>query len=286
MNISEKYLKSELVFRNSAAKELGAGFLRKHGVRNDFIHASNRHFAVVLVLQGSGIYQFEDGRSWKLKPGSVFCRIPQTIHSTILEPNSKWQECFLSFSQEAFSFLQQQNIWNLDLPVFESQIQPIWLEQLYTLIARIKNATSNQLPLYWLEAVQLVSTLESYSRQVKQVKREDLVKDACQQLNALLDQPLNMQSLAAKYGISYSLFRRLFKDVTGQSPGAYRIQQRMDQATQMLLASDASIKDIAYQLGYPDPYTFSEQFKNSTGLRPSPLPPTSKGGKMKTLSLQ
>jgi AraC-like DNA-binding protein len=77
-----------------------------------------------------------------------------------------------------------------------------------------------------------------------------------------------LQPLLDAHGISYERFRKIFREQTGLSPNDYRIRRRMDLARAMLVQQRSSIKQIAYTLGYPDPFSFSRQFKQVVGVPP------------------
>ncbi len=73
---------------------------------------------------------------------------------------------------------------------------------------------------------------------------------------------------AAMLGVSNGRFLHLFKDATGMSPGAYMMQLRLAKAADELLASDRTVAEIAYEVGFRDPLYFSRRFKQQYGISP------------------
>ena len=69
--------------------------------------------------------------------------------------------------------------------------------------------------------------------------------------------------------VSYSNFRKLFKEFTGVSPALYQQDLRLQRAKELLTTTDLSIKQIAYQLRFESPDYFSSKFKIKTGMKPS-----------------
>ena len=69
-------------------------------------------------------------------------------------------------------------------------------------------------------------------------------------------------------------FRRCFKKATGQTPNAYLIQLRIENARRLLNQCahgnfGFTIKEIAAESGFQDSHYFSSMFKKVTGLTPS-----------------
>ena len=70
-------------------------------------------------------------------------------------------------------------------------------------------------------------------------------------------------------GISYSNFRKLFKEFTGIAPAMYQQELRLQRAKELLSATNLSIKEIAYRLNFESPDYFSSKFKSKTGRKPT-----------------
>jgi AraC-like DNA-binding protein len=83
-----------------------------------------------------------------------------------------------------------------------------------------------------------------------------------------LHEPLRMPELARLANLSPDYFSEIFKQQTGCSPRDYLHLLRIHRACQLLSESGLSIKEIASQLGYQDPFHFSRQFKAFQGLSP------------------
>ncbi|HLL89724.1 MAG TPA: AraC family transcriptional regulator, partial [Tepidisphaeraceae bacterium] len=96
------------------------------------------------------------------------------------------------------------------------------------------------------------------------------VERACAALSRDVHRRLDVADLIAPAagGLSYERFRKLFRQRTGHSPHDYRIRRRIDKAKALIHQERLSNKQVAYALGYPDPFTFSKQFKQVVGVSP------------------
>jgi AraC-like DNA-binding protein len=83
-----------------------------------------------------------------------------------------------------------------------------------------------------------------------------------------LHKELSLAELANYCKISKYHFSKKFKALTDTSPIQHFINMKIQQACFQLDNSDFTIKFIAEQLGYNDPYYFSRLFKKIVGLSP------------------
>lgn len=77
-----------------------------------------------------------------------------------------------------------------------------------------------------------------------------------------------LEELASEAGLSVPRFTQLFREVTGTSAGDYGQRLRIQRASQLLAASEATVADIAAAVGYEDPFYFARCFRKVMGLSP------------------
>ena len=83
-----------------------------------------------------------------------------------------------------------------------------------------------------------------------------------------LDKNLSLADLAHNANYSKSYYCRIFKNKTGWPPIAYYNHLKIQKACQLLDNTDLRINQIAYKLGFKDPYYFSRMFKKIMNLPP------------------
>ena len=79
---------------------------------------------------------------------------------------------------------------------------------------------------------------------------------------------VSLTALASEAGLSRFHFCRAFKQSTGLSPHAWLRQHQLEQAMQMLRATDAPVMSIAVALNYASQTAFAAAFKKLTGQTP------------------
>lgn len=88
---------------------------------------------------------------------------------------------------------------------------------------------------------------------------------------ALHDNPgrsWTVAAMAAEAGMSRTKFAERFTEVAGEAPATYLTKLRLGRAFELLEKSDATLEEIAGQIGYGSEAAFSTAFKRETGLAP------------------
>lgn len=84
---------------------------------------------------------------------------------------------------------------------------------------------------------------------------------------------VTVASVAERFGISHAWLCRLFRDYSDTTPHAFLLQRKMTYALHELQQHDRSVKEVATELGFADPYSFSKTFKRVMGYTPSAAKP-------------
>ncbi|MFN6015941.1 MAG: helix-turn-helix domain-containing protein [Verrucomicrobiota bacterium] len=95
----------------------------------------------------------------------------------------------------------------------------------------------------------------------------DLTK-SIEYMRANVARSLSLQQLSRHAGLSPARFSALFREQTGSSPVEHHIRLRMQAACHLLDTTAFSIKEVAAELGYDDPYYFSRIFQKTLGCSP------------------
>ena len=92
------------------------------------------------------------------------------------------------------------------------------------------------------------------------------------QLKHILDGDLAEEFILNKYAAEHNFSSehliRLFRNEFATTPQAYRLQRRLNEARQLLLYSELTVKEIAGMVGFSDQYSFSHSFKAHYGKSP------------------
>lgn len=247
----------------SPAHSLAAGFLTKRREKSDWRAFPN--YAALLVLSGQGTYEDENGLR-EVGPGDYVQRLPGMRHrSEILEEGGPWLECFVVFGQPLFDCFCQLGI-TADRPVLHPGWDSSMVHRFDGLVRNLEQADESDLPKCLIRAQSIVFDIHR-RHQGRQVN--PLVEEMQTRLGSRLEDRADIRALLAGMPVGYERLRKLFAESTGLSPQRYRINRRMEVARQLLGENELTLAEIADRLGYPDPFSFSGQFKKETGSAPS-----------------
>ncbi|NDK23821.1 helix-turn-helix transcriptional regulator [Streptomyces sp. TR1341] len=80
--------------------------------------------------------------------------------------------------------------------------------------------------------------------------------------------PLDVPALARVAHVSPAHFARAFRATFGETPHRYLQRRRVERAMYLLRESDRSVTDIAFEVGFGSPGTFSRTFRDIVGSSP------------------
>ncbi|MDC8103931.1 helix-turn-helix transcriptional regulator [Chryseobacterium sp. B21-037] len=77
-----------------------------------------------------------------------------------------------------------------------------------------------------------------------------------------------VQFISGELNLSYNYLSALLKTLTGQTTQQHIHEKLIEKAKEKLSTTDLSVSEIAYELGFEHPQSFSKLFKNKTDMSP------------------
>lgn len=95
------------------------------------------------------------------------------------------------------------------------------------------------------------------------------IRQAILWIRANYAKTLDVQKVATKSGMAITTFHRRFKEITGLSPVQFQKQLRLVEARKLLVFSDYSVSDTAFEVGYESPSQFNREYSRLFGSSPA-----------------
>ena len=100
---------------------------------------------------------------------------------------------------------------------------------------------------------------------------DDRIRAVAKAVTEDLTRAWSVAELAGLAGLSASRFAHRFRAEFGEPPRRWIERQRIERARQLLIGTAAPIADIAAQVGFSDPFHFTNRFRAVIGKSPSRL---------------
>lgn len=231
-------------------------------------------YQLLYITQGKGMF-----RSTTTPPegvavdkGTLILLRPGELHSYRPNPSTGWVEYYIGFEGATFDRLIRQLGFDRGEQLWEIGLNNE-LTQLYMRALEIasENKTASQALLTGI--VWHMLGLVLYMIRNRPGPGVSLLKQAVEKAKIIMDEKINEEidlcALASQLNLSYSWFRKTFKDFTGLSPARYFQQLKLRRAQRLLSDTQYSVKEIAYSLGYKSTEHFFSIFKKHAGCTPT-----------------
>lgn len=231
-------------------------------------------YQLLYLTEGEGSFASDSIKRTTIKAGDMFLLFPGERHTYNPDPETGWKSYWVGFKGKnmddrvAYGFLSPKKpiyhvgFYNEIVEMYENAYKTAMEEKAYhqQTLAGVVNL--------------LIGMMYSFERNIeldKNQKHVDMINKARLRIRESLESDLTIQQIVQDLGVSYSNFRKLFKEYTGLSPAFYQQDLRLQRAKELLSTTDLSVKEIAYRLNFESPDYFSAKFKTKTGKKPSEM---------------
>ncbi len=224
--------------------------------------------------EGEGWFESEHCPKTRLKAGDMFLLFPGEWHTYHPDKRTGWKSHWIGFKGKNMDDRVKAGFLKLEKPIYHVGYSNV-IETLYNRAyeSAVEEAAYSQQLMAGL-VNHLIGIMYSLERNIELGKNQqqvDMVNKARLRIRESLESNLTIQEVAEELSVSYSNFRKLFKEYTGLSPATYQQELRLLRAKELLSTTDLSIKEIAYRLNFESPDYFSAKFKAKMGCKPSEL---------------
>ncbi len=264
-----RLLRQDSQYRTTPAVSLGAGLIQKPTKRGDYVDRIIERYVMVYVLRGTGTYIDPAGREHRVRAGDAIQMFAGQPHGVVQDPDGQWAEAFLISDRNVEHALISLRAIDPTRPILHPGVDLSLADAFERLLTDLASFPDDRLTLLAARVHDILATAHVHDqRRQDRSPHAAMVEEACRLISRQAHRKSDIDELLARHALSYERFRKIFRDLTGQSPNDYRIRRRIDTARSLLVQQRMSIKQVAYVLGYPDPFTFSRQFKQLVGVSP------------------
>lgn len=267
------------VFRDEAAYRAPTGqrggvrncaFIRKQTAAGGYRDRVMNDYVAVYVLRGTGSFTDWSGQVIRVEAGCLIQMPAGRLHSVEHDADGLWAECWVTIDGRFCDELARLGAIDVSRPVLRPGLDLELIDRFERILHDLAHGSETTRGQTLARAHELLTYAhDADDRRRAPHPHAAMVEAACATIGRDLGKRLDMEKLAASHGLSYERFRKVFRDRVGVSPGEYRIRRRIDRARVLIAQERMTNAQAAYELGYPDPFSFSKQFKQVVGVSPN-----------------
>lgn len=229
-----------------------------------------REYQFVYITKGRGVFASENTPEKPLCRGRLIVLFPGQWHTYHPYRQTGWNEYYIGFEGPVIDNLMKNGFLSKDNQVLEVGLN----EELVSLfsqaleIAEADKISSQQylagIVLHMMGMILSVSKNKIF--EIGDIDQK--IEQAKIIMNENVFNNIDPEELAMRLNISYSWFRKVFRDYTGYAPAKYFQELKLRKAKQLLLSTSQSVKEISFMLAYKSTEHFFASFKKRTGFTP------------------
>lgn len=227
-----------------------------------------QEYQLLYIVKGRGEFANQT-TSYDIVKGTLVLLRPGVWHSYKPSKNEGWTEYFIGFSGEIADkaieklFAEDEQIFNVGL-----KQEMVDLYQRAIEVAAEDRPSAQQLLCGIV--MHLLGNLSYIAHSAITADRMDqIIEQAKAIMQEKASQNIDLDILAEQLNVSYSWFRKVFREYTGYPPAKYFMLVKLRRAQYLLVNTQESIKEIAFSLGFKSPEHFYTTFKRVMGSTPS-----------------
>lgn len=226
-------------------------------------------YQIIYIIQGSGTFESQHLGAKQIGPGTVFMLYPGEWHRYYPHDETGWTEYYLGFKGNYVDNLVKEGFIGVDQALVEIGFNDSMVNLFEEAFELVEHEHSGYQQNASGIVVNMLGKIVFHS---KNRNIEDFTEQLIQKTKMLFRQAIrtdiDWQELCKKLGVSYSKFRKIFKNYVGMPPGQYFMQLKISKAKELLLQTNMPLKRMAEYLGFQDQYYFNSVFKQKTGISP------------------
>lgn len=227
-------------------------------------------YQIIYISEGQGRYTDSRGTDYHLRPGSVIVLFPNVWHSYCPDRTTGWKEYFIGVKGTVIDEIIKGGFLTSDSPVLQVGLSEK-LVSLYNEALQIANEGSVCSQQYLSGILMHILGYVLCASATPDVKMDEIkykMEMAKIYINERLTDDIDLEELPKTLMMSYSSFRKCFKQMVGMPPGRYIQDLRLKEACRLLKTTNMSVKRVSVVTRFKSVTLFNCLFKKRVGYTP------------------
>ena len=227
-------------------------------------------YQLLYITSGQGLFQGRSHASVRVGAGDMLLLRPDRWHSYMPDRQTGWREYWIGFRGPNVDARFRNDFFDDDLEVLRVGVRGE-LTALYDRAMEVAGRERSSYQQFLAGIATLLLGMAMYYHMNHQFVSQEIVGQidrARHLMRETLHTGISPEEVARRVHMSYSWFRKVFRDYTGISPAHYMRKLRLQEACRLLSETPLSIKEIAFRLNCGDASYFSNLFRRNLGMTP------------------
>ena len=227
-------------------------------------------YQIIYISRGKGIFESDHCPQLEVQAGSLLLLFPGESHRYKPSAETGWDEYWIGCKGPSIDQLVAHHFFSKESPCLRIGFSQSIIKLFNDIIDASRAETNGNQPLMAGAVLHLLGQCYQMHQKNNTIisEKETIIQKAQAILAANIDEDFSPELVAHELGVSYSWFRKEFKQQLDISPGQYLLHLKIERAKLLLSNSAITIKEIAYLLHFNSPHHFSRLFKEKNGLSP------------------
>lgn len=227
-------------------------------------------YQLLYITQGRGRLITSQSNKTAITEGNMFLLFPGEWHSYKPDINTGWDEYWIGFKGENMKQKLEYSFFSKEKPVLNVGLR----NEFVNMYLQAIDIAKEQKVGFQQQLAGIVDYLLAFayaynkSSSFEELKIAKLISKAKLIVTENLGISISPEEIASRLNISYSWFRRIFKQYTGFSPLQYIVEIKIQKGKELLTNTDMPNTEIAFKLGIDNPNYFCTIFKKKTKMTP------------------
>lgn len=229
-------------------------------------------YQLLYITRGKGSFSsdsLKDNKAQRINEGNMFLLFPGEWHTYMPEKQTGWDEYWIGFAGVNIDSRVNHGFFSKHKPIFNvglnNEIVELYREAIQIAIQQ-KSGFQQMLAGIVNHLLGLAYSLDKNyvfesSETINQINKAKVII-----LENFKD--IKPKEIADKLNMSYSNFRKMFKEYTGFAPSQYIQELKIQKSKELLTNTSIPVKEVAYMMGFENQEYFFTAFKKKNRTTP------------------
>lgn len=227
-------------------------------------------YQLLYITSGRGSFYGPDRKRIGIGAGDMVLLRPNRWHSYMPDRETGWHEYWIGFRGPNIDARFRNDFFDDSREVFRVGVREE-ITALYDKAIEVAENERSSYQQYLAGIANLLLGMTMYYHANHQFVSLDVVRQIDRARRIMREElyaDISPDEVARRVNMSYSWFRKMFRDYTNISPARYMQELRLQEACRLLSGTAMSIKEIAFRLNYGDASYFSNMFRRHLRMTP------------------